>query len=123
MAELQAQWDAFLAGPSAGDWGRSNETWADEPPPWRLPAAEAEQLHNTLIGMDRDDGPPRQEEEEETEEEEEAAEVLPPKGGPRGKGMGIPGKGKWDNLPTIQPQRGRERVGKHWEPEVWRPER
>ena len=67
MAELQAQWDAFLAGPSAGDWGRSNETWAEEPPPWTLSAAGAEQLHSALIGMAVDDKPPRQGEEEEKE--------------------------------------------------------
>ena len=107
MAELQAQWDAFLEGP---DFAGPADGWAREPFPADVPDDMAEALNRALIGEPWAAGPPTVDDREveqghEDEEEEEEDEIQPPAGGfrPRGKGMGIVGKGKWDNLPTVQP--------------------
>ena len=128
--------DDFLAGPDDALWGGGGWDSAATPRPVpELGEEEAEELNARLIngappaadtGPPRyeddavDDGPPQYEEgdsdvdvdpswwSEQPEASASAAGAAPSHrvGGVQGKG--IPGKGKWNNLPTTQPQRGRD---------------
>ena len=118
----------FLAGPADASFASAGwESPAEEVP--ERGAEEAEDLNARLLGtVDRgppnheeDTGPPVYDDASDSADEKidpswwseqpeavaatSAREEPPPRAG-YVRGMGIPGKGKWNNLPTTQPCRG-----------------